>query len=104
MERFYQAMEECLNDMIEVSQANKFNPLKDMAAIPLNTKSPEFNAWKVERPKILNPKRAPGLIYFSRYIETCGTGIKTFAGAPVAIYTERFTTCHVHCPTVVATL
>jgi guanidinobutyrase len=92
MERFYQAMEECLNDMIEVSQANKFNPLKDMAAIPLNTKSPEFNAWKVERPKILNPKRAPGLIYFSRYMETWGTGIKTFAGAPVAIYPEGLIT------------
>jgi guanidinobutyrase len=100
MERFYQAMEdkdakeieECLNGMIEVSQANKFNPLKDMAAIPLNTKFPKFNAWKVERPKSLNPKRAPGLIYFSRYMETWGTGIKTFAGAPVAIYPEGLIT------------
>jgi agmatinase len=96
MERFYQAMEgkteteieAYLDGMIEVAQANKFNPLTDMAAIPLNTESPRFNAWKVERPQSLNPKREPGPIHLSRYMDTRGTGINTFAGAPVAIYPE----------------
>ncbi|MEP0175979.1 MAG: agmatinase family protein [Paraglaciecola sp.] len=96
MERFYEAMEDktpaeieaYLDGMIEVAEASKFNPDTDMATIPLNTETPQFNSWKVERPQSLNPKREPGPIHLSRYMNTWGTGINTFAGAPVAIYPE----------------
>lgn len=96
MERFYSAMEDktpseieaYLDGMIEVAEASKFNPETDMSTIPLNTESPLFNSWKVERPQSLNPKREPGPIHLSRYMNNFGTGINTFAGAPVAIYPE----------------
>jgi arginase len=82
MERFYQAMEgktekeieTYLDGMIEVAKASKFNPQTDMAAIPLNTESPRFNSWKVERPQSLNPKREPGPIHLSRYMNVAIVG------------------------------
>ncbi|KHM50585.1 arginase [Pseudoalteromonas distincta] len=96
MDRFYQAMktkstteiEAYLDAMIEVQQANKFNPETDMASIPLNTKAASFNGWKAERPQNLNPKREPGPIHLSRYMENSRSGVRTFAGAPLAIYPE----------------
>tara|TARA_R110000751_G_scaffold307898_2_gene434248 strand:- start:15787 stop:17265 length:1479 start_codon:yes stop_codon:yes gene_type:complete len=96
MERFYKAMEgktpeeieQFLDGMIEVEQANQFNPDTDMASIPLNTESKQFNAWKVKRPQSLNPKREPGPIHLSRYMQSRRAGIRTFADAPVAIYPE----------------
>jgi agmatinase len=96
MDRFYQAMEDktpaeieaYLDGMIEVSTASKFNPDTDMASIPLNTESPQFNSWKVERPRSLNPEREAGPINLSRYMSSRSGGIQTFAGAPLAIYPE----------------
>jgi guanidinobutyrase len=96
MDRFYQAMktkspteiEAYLDAMIQVQQTNKFNPETDMASIPLNTKSASFNGWKAERPQDLNPKREPGPIHLSRYMENSRSGVRTFAGAPLAIYPE----------------
>ncbi|AGH47639.1 arginase/agmatinase/formiminoglutamase [Paraglaciecola psychrophila 170] len=96
MERFYKAMEgksaqeieQYLDGMIEVKQANLFNPDTDLASIPLNTESKQFNAWKVKRPQSLNPKREPGPIHLSRYMQSRRAGIRTFADAPVAIYPE----------------
>lgn len=96
MERFYQAMEgktpaeieAYLDGMLEVQQESLFNPEKDMAEIPLNTASKDFNAWKTERPKSLNPQREPGPIHLSRYMGGWNTGLKTFANAPLAIYPD----------------
>jgi len=73
--------------MISVTDAYKFNPETDMSAIPLNTESEKFNAWKTMRPKELSPKREPGPIELSYYANS-RYGIATFAGAPVAIYPE----------------
>ncbi|MFT2092877.1 agmatinase family protein [Paraglaciecola sp. 2405UD69-4] len=96
VDRFYEAMrgktpkeiEAYLDGMIAVANANKFNPETDMASIPLNTESPFFNSWKVERPASLNPKREPGPIHLSRYVNNRHSGVQTFAGAPLAIYPE----------------
>jgi len=70
-----------------LEEASKFNPETDMAAIPLNTESEEFNSWKLRQPKALNPAREPGPIHLSYYAQQRG-GIATFANAPLAIYPE----------------
>jgi agmatinase len=74
--------------MMTVVESRKFNPATDMAAIPLNTESPEFNSWKVRRPPSLEPKREPGPFSLHYYNDTWRTGIATFANARVAIYPE----------------
>ena len=76
-----------VDGMMTVVQARKFNPATDMAAIPLNTESPEFNAWKVRKPASFNPKREPGPFTLSYYASN-RPAIRTFANAPVAIYPE----------------
>jgi len=94
-ERLYQRLKQkspeeiaaYVDGMMSVVAAEKFDPKTDMASIPLNTESPEFNAWKVRRPASLGPKREPGPIPLSYYANGRG-GIRTFAGAPVAIYPE----------------
>lgn len=73
--------------MMTVTKAAAFDPARDMAAIPLNTASSEFNAWKVPRPAVLNPKREAGPFELGYYANR-RAGIRTFADAPVAIYPE----------------
>lgn len=81
-------VEAYIDGMMTVIEASKFNPEKDLAAIPLNTDSKRFNGWKVMRPKAMNPEREPGPFYLSYYANGWESGIKTFAAAPVAIYPE----------------
>jgi guanidinobutyrase len=96
MERFYKAMEgknaqeieEYLDGMIEVDQARKFNSDTDMASIPLNTETKLYNVWKVKLPQSLNPKREPGPIHLSRFVQSDHAGIRAFSDAPVAIYLD----------------
>lgn len=76
-----------VDGMMAVVQGQTFDPETDMAAIPLNTGSSMFNAWKVRRPASLDPKREPGPFSLSYYANP-GSGIATFADAPVAIYPE----------------
>jgi agmatinase len=73
--------------MMAVERAQKFDPAKDMGSIPLNTEATNFNGWKLRRPESFGPKRQPGPISLSYYASGSG-GIRTFAGAPVAIYPE----------------
>jgi guanidinobutyrase len=81
-------IEAYVDGMMTVIESALFNPETDMAAIPLNTESTEFNAWKVMRPPDLNPARAPGPFHLSYYANSRRHGIRTFADAPVAIYPE----------------
>lgn len=76
-----------VDGMMTVVEARKFDADTDMAAIPLNTESPSFNGWKAFKPKSLNPAREPGPFTLSIYAHN-NAGIRTFAGAPVAIYPE----------------
>lgn len=77
-----------VDGMMTVVASRKFDPARDMAAIPLNTESTEFNSWKIRRPASLEPKREPGPFSLSYYANSWQAGIRTFAGAPVAIYPE----------------
>jgi arginase family enzyme len=56
--------------------------------IPLNTESEEFNSWKLMNPRELATRREPGPIHLSYYLNSYRSGIRTFAGAPLAIYPE----------------
>lgn len=81
-------IEAYVDGMMSVVEARKFHPETDMAAIPLNTESPSFNAWKTMLPADqLGPKREPGPFHVSVYGSGRG-GIRTFANAPVAITPE----------------
>lgn len=84
-------IEAYIDGMMEVVEAYKYKPGKDMAAIPLDTSDERFNAWKTKRPQAMNPRREPGPIYLERYMSTWENGIKTFANAPVAITPEDLT-------------
>lgn len=79
-----------IEGMMTVVQARRFDPEKDLASIPLDTESLFFNGWKVERPRAFDPPREPGPFSVSRYNDQNwdGFGIRTFAGAPVAIWPE----------------
>ncbi|WIW87412.1 MULTISPECIES: agmatinase family protein [unclassified Sphingobium] len=66
----------------------EFKAGRDQASIPLDTRSPWFNAWKVRRSAALDPKRDPGPVDLTRYIGGWGGGFATFAGAPVAMTPE----------------
>lgn len=80
---------EAIADAVQhIEQASKFNPETDLAAIPLNTESEEFNTWKLMNPRALATPREPGPIYLSYYARQRFSGIQTFASAPVAIYPE----------------
>jgi guanidinobutyrase len=76
-----------IDGMMAVFESEAFNPATDMASIPLKTDAPDFNAWKVRRPAVLEPRRDPGPFSLSYYAGRA-SGIKTFAGARVAIYPE----------------
>ena len=75
-------------DGVQSAQAQLvYNPGTDLAAIPLNTESPEFNWWKVMRPREVEPKREHGPFNLSRYLYP-QSGIATFGRFPVALYPE----------------
>ncbi|MDH7942353.1 agmatinase family protein [Pseudohongiella sp. SYSU M77423] len=73
--------------MMWVRDQRGFQEGQDLDHIPLNTDTPEFNAWKVRRPRSFDPEREPGPISLGRYMRGNG-GIPTFAGAPVALTPE----------------
>lgn len=77
-----------VDGMMTVVAARAFDPSRDQASIPLNTESTRFNSWKVRRPASLDPKREPGPFSLSYYANSWQAGIRTFAGAPVAIHPE----------------
>lgn len=79
--------------MMSVVEAARFHPGEDPAAIPLNTDSPTFNQWKTRRPRAFDPERKPGPFSLHRYVQSpsrlpWGSGIPTFADAPVALTPE----------------
>ncbi len=74
--------------MIWVAGQRSFQEGRDSVEIPLNTDSPDFNAWLVRRPISFDPPREAGPIEMGRYMGGGGGGIPTFAGAPVALTPE----------------
>lgn len=78
---------EYVNDMMSAVNALAFDPVTDMAAMPLNPDARVFNRLVREPPALWKIRRDPGPFSVHRYIKPEG-GIPTFAGAPVALNAE----------------
>jgi agmatinase len=72
---------------IEVYAASRYEPERDDGAIALDTGSPEFDRWRLLRPRSLDPEREPGPVALGRYRGGRG-GPPTFGGLPLALTKE----------------
>jgi len=75
-----------VNTMQRVVDHNRYREGRDPPNIPLNTGSPSFNAWRLERPRTMDPEREPGPLALGRY-DGYG-GPPTFGGHPLALTPE----------------
>ncbi|MEE4173743.1 MAG: agmatinase family protein [Xanthomonadales bacterium] len=69
--------------LMEVERIRVYTEGEDAPNIPLNTDSERFNAWRLERPRSLDPKREDGPIQLGRYGGEGGP--PTFGGLPLAL-------------------
>ena len=72
--------------MQRVLEHNRFREGRDLANVPFNTDSPEFNAWKTKRPRSMDPEREDGPLSLGRYDGRGGP--PTFGGYPLALTKE----------------
>ena len=72
--------------MIDVVEGERYLEGRDAANIPLNTDSPEFNAWRLTRPRSMDPEREAGPIGLGRYDGRGGP--PTFGNYPLALTPE----------------
>lgn len=72
--------------MQSVVDATRYQEGRDAPNIPLNTDSPRFNAWRLERPRSMDPEREPGSVALGRYNGRGGP--PTFGGFPLALTPE----------------
>jgi len=75
-----------INVMQMVVEHNEYKEGRDAPNIPLNTKSPDFNAWRLQRPRSMDPKREAGPVSLGRYDGRGGP--PTFGGYPLALSKE----------------
>lgn len=75
-----------VNAMQHVVDHNHFREGRDASSIPLNKSSPEFNAWRLERPRSMDPPRETGPVALGRYNGRGGP--PTFGGHPLALSRE----------------
>jgi agmatinase len=73
--------------MLDLSARRRYTEGRDLPNIPFNTDSPEFNAWRLRRPRSMDPKREAGPVSLSRYGGR-GGGPPTFGGFPLALTKE----------------
>jgi agmatinase len=69
-----------------VVEHNNYKEGRDSPNIPLNTESPQFNAWRLQRPRSMDPKREAGPIGLGRYDGRGGP--PTFGRHPLALTKE----------------
>jgi arginase len=69
-----------------VLDASVYKEGRDLANIPLNSESESFNAWRLLRPRSLDPQREAGPISLDRYNGFGGP--QTFGGFPLALSKE----------------
>ena len=72
--------------MQRVLEHNRYREGRDLANVPFNTGSPEFNAWKTKRPRSMDPEREDGPLSLGRYDGRGGP--PTFGGYPLALTKE----------------
>ncbi len=69
--------------MQEVVSEQRFDKDRDAHNIPFNTSSPEFNAWRTQRPRSMDPEREDGPLPLGRYDGRGGP--PTFGGHDLAL-------------------
>jgi agmatinase len=72
--------------MMFMFEATQYLDGRDAASIPLNTDSPDFNAWRAIRPRSMDPAREAGPLPLGRYDGRGGP--PTFGGFPLALTPE----------------
>jgi len=75
-----------VNAIRTVLEASVYKEGRDLANIPLNTDSKSFNAWRMLRPRSLDPEREAGPIALGRYAGFGGP--QTFGNFPLALSKE----------------
>ncbi len=75
-----------VNAMQDMVDRFRYQEGRDLPNIPLNTESARFNAWRLERPRSMDPAREPGPIELGRYGGHGGP--PTFGGLPLALTRE----------------
>lgn len=66
-----------------VVSANRYVEGRDEPNVAFDTSSPKFNAWRLERPRSMDPKREDGPVPLGRYGRYGGP--PTFGGHPLAL-------------------
>lgn len=82
-ERSPEEVKSWVNAMQQVVDAKRYKEGRDAPNIPFNTESPTFNAWRVQRPRSMDPQREPGPVALGRY-DGYG-GPPTFGRFPLAL-------------------
>jgi len=78
-----QQVQAWVSAMQQVRENNRYVEGRDLPNIPFNTESAEFNAWRLQRPRSMDPAREPGPVSLGRY-DGYG-GPPTFGGFPLAL-------------------
>jgi agmatinase len=85
-ERTPEKVKEWVNAMQHVASHFRYQEGRDDPNIRFNTDSPEFNAWRAQRPRSMDPAREDGPIALGRYGGRGGP--PTFGGHPLALTKE----------------
>jgi len=85
-ERTPEEVQAWVQAMQHVVNHNHYEEGRDTPNVRLNTESPKFNAWRLQRPRSMDPEREPGPIPLGRYDGKGGP--PTFGGFPLALSTE----------------
>ncbi|MGQ9425432.1 agmatinase family protein [Gilvimarinus sp. F26214L] len=75
-----------VESMKSVVDSQRYHEGRDDPHIALNTDSPRFNAWRLKRPRSLDPERNAGPVSLGRY--NGNGGPPTFGGFPLALSKE----------------
>lgn len=75
-----------VESMKSVVDSRRYHEGRDDPHIALNTESSRFNAWRLKRPRSLDPERKDGPVSLGRY--NGNGGPPTFGGFPVALSKE----------------
>ncbi len=76
-----------IDDLMSIADEMRYDPERDMGAVPLNLKSKMFNALQTTPAPLRDMQRDPGPFSVHRYLYPM-SGVPTFGGAPVAIWPE----------------
>lgn len=85
-ERSPEEVKAWVNAMQDRVSASRYVEGRDLANIPFNTSSPEFNAWRAIRPRSMDPAREAGALELGRYGGRGGP--PTFGSYPLALTME----------------